>query len=155
MGSDGGLLASPVVHHRLPISPAERFDVVIDFAQYAVGDQVTLANRFGDGSTAQVMQFRVVREERDDSPIRLGSRKLSGSILAARSRRAASASTAAKSTATRADHRRRRAVQPRDDPTRQATPGPARDLRGNIHHLIHVHLAHFQVLSCRRQPSGA
>ena len=69
VGSDGGLLASPVSHRRLPISPAERFDVVIDFSQYAVGDNVTLVNRFGDGSTAQVMQFRVVRNERDDSAI--------------------------------------------------------------------------------------
>jgi spore coat protein A len=67
VGSDGGLLASPVSHRRLPISPAERFDVVIDFSQYAVGDQITLMNRFGDGPTAQVMQFRVVRNERDDT----------------------------------------------------------------------------------------
>jgi spore coat protein A len=66
VGSDGGLLASPVSHRRLPISPAERFDVVIDFSPYAVGDQITLMNRFGDGPTGQLMQFRVVRNERDD-----------------------------------------------------------------------------------------
>jgi spore coat protein A, manganese oxidase len=48
IGSDGGLLASPIAHHRLSISPAERFDVVIDFSQYSIGDQITLTNRFGE-----------------------------------------------------------------------------------------------------------
>ncbi|GIH20042.1 multicopper oxidase family protein [Rugosimonospora africana] len=67
VGSDGGLLDRPVGHDLVPIAQAERFDVVIDFGQYRVGDRVTLINRAGSGPTTVVMQFRVVREEADDS----------------------------------------------------------------------------------------
>jgi FtsP/CotA-like multicopper oxidase with cupredoxin domain len=44
IGSDGGLLERPVMHSRLPIASAERCDVVIDFSQYAVGDNILLRN---------------------------------------------------------------------------------------------------------------
>src|SRR5829696_1981209 len=69
VGSDVGLLSVPVSHERIPIAPAERFDVVIDFSEYAVGTEVTLKNRIGEGSTAQLMRFRVVRAERDNSSV--------------------------------------------------------------------------------------
>jgi FtsP/CotA-like multicopper oxidase with cupredoxin domain len=69
VGSDGGLLGAPLVHRTVPIAQAERFDVVIDFSKYAVGDEVTLKNRMGEGRTADVMRFRVTRRERDDSTV--------------------------------------------------------------------------------------
>ncbi|MFN2494295.1 MAG: multicopper oxidase family protein [Pseudonocardiaceae bacterium] len=69
VGSDGGLLAAPIRHTTLRIAPAERFDVVVDFAAYPVGSEVTLVNRLGWDATAQVMRFRVVRPARDDSTI--------------------------------------------------------------------------------------
>ena len=69
IGSDGGLLAAPVRHTALDVAPAERFDVVVDFAAYAVGSEVTLVNSLGTGAAAQVMRFRVVRTARDDSRI--------------------------------------------------------------------------------------
>ncbi len=82
IGSDGGLLAAPVVHRALDVAPAERFDVVVDFAAYPVGSEVTLVNRLGarrtasddaasaGGSTsADVMRFHVVRPARDDSRV--------------------------------------------------------------------------------------
>src|SRR5918996_1749111 len=69
VGSDGGLLGAPVSHVRIPIAPAERFDVIIDFSEYAVGTEVTLKNRVGEGSAAQLMRFLVVRAERDDSSV--------------------------------------------------------------------------------------
>ncbi|WP_440766909.1 multicopper oxidase domain-containing protein [Natronorubrum sp. DTA7] len=69
IGSDGGLLETPLSHDRLRISPAERFDVVIDFSNYSIGTEVTLTNRRGSGRTADVMQFEVTREESDKSEI--------------------------------------------------------------------------------------
>jgi spore coat protein A len=69
IGSDGGLLDKPVEHSSLVVAPAERFDVVIDFSGYAVGSDVTLVNRLGDGSTARVMRFKVARKAADDSSI--------------------------------------------------------------------------------------
>ena len=69
IGSDGGLLSEPVSHERLRISPAERFDVLIDFSQFPVGTEVTLTNRRGEGQLAEVMRFVVDREESDTSEV--------------------------------------------------------------------------------------
>ena len=69
VGSDGGLLGAPVRHRTLTVAQAERFDVIVDFSKYDVGDEITLENRMGRGRTAEVMRFRVVREESDGSEI--------------------------------------------------------------------------------------
>ncbi len=69
VGSDGGLLEAPTSHDRIFISPAERFDVVVDFSKYPVGTQVTLKNLEGEGRAADVMRFEVVREEKEESAV--------------------------------------------------------------------------------------
>ncbi|MEV1174388.1 multicopper oxidase family protein [Nonomuraea sp. NPDC049784] len=69
LGGDGGLLPAPVRHTTLRISPAERFDVVVDFSLYAVGSVVTLVNTAASGGASRVMQFRVTRKESDDSAV--------------------------------------------------------------------------------------
>jgi spore coat protein A len=69
VGSDGGLLGSPISHRTLTIAPAERFDVVIDFSKYPVGTKVTLKNRLGLGTTSRVMRFHVVRKEKEESTV--------------------------------------------------------------------------------------
>jgi spore coat protein A, manganese oxidase len=61
VGSDGGLLGAPLSHRTVLIAQAERFDVIVDFSRYPVGTEVTLKNRVGEGATADIMQFRVVR----------------------------------------------------------------------------------------------
>ena len=43
--------------------------MIIDFSRYPVGTKVTLKNRIGDGTTADVMQFHVTRKENDESAI--------------------------------------------------------------------------------------
>jgi FtsP/CotA-like multicopper oxidase with cupredoxin domain len=62
IGADQGLLAAPVRHDRLPIAPAERFDLLVDFGGLPIGSRVRLRNRLGTGRTADVMQFHVVRD---------------------------------------------------------------------------------------------
>ncbi|MGC4938803.1 multicopper oxidase family protein [Kribbella sp. DT2] len=69
VGADQGLLAGPVVHRDLPIAPAERYDVVVDFSGVPVGSRVRIVNRLGSGRTRDVMAFHVVRRARDDSRI--------------------------------------------------------------------------------------
>src|SRR5215203_2658260 len=69
VGSDGGLLEAPISHERILTSPAERFDVVIDFSRYPVGTQVTMKNLAGEGRTRDVMRFDVVREEKEESMV--------------------------------------------------------------------------------------
>ncbi|OXM60540.1 multicopper oxidase family protein [Amycolatopsis vastitatis] len=69
IGADQGLLAAPVTHAALPLGPAERYDVVVDFAGVPVGSRVRLVNRLGSGRTAEVMAFVVARGARDGSRV--------------------------------------------------------------------------------------
>jgi spore coat protein A, manganese oxidase len=69
VGSDRGLLGAPIPHRTIPIAPAERFDVLIDFSRYPLGTKVTLKNRLGDGTTSRVMRFHVVRKEKEESTV--------------------------------------------------------------------------------------
>jgi spore coat protein A len=59
IGSDGGLLAAPVHHDHIEVAPAERFDLIVDFAGYPPGSVVTMVDDFASGRTGEVMQFRV------------------------------------------------------------------------------------------------
>ena len=67
IGTDGGLLPAPVALNRLTLTPAERADVVIDFAGYAPGTVLRLVNDApapfpgtpGTGVVSNVLQLRV------------------------------------------------------------------------------------------------
>jgi spore coat protein A, manganese oxidase len=59
IASDGGLLEAPVSRNSIPLGPAERVDVVVDFRGFRAGAQVQLRNTLGSGSTATVMRFDV------------------------------------------------------------------------------------------------
>lgn len=71
IASDGGLLAAPAPVVELPIWPAERAEVVIDFSQFPVGSQVVLqhTDRDDPSATRPVMRFDVDREEADTSSL--------------------------------------------------------------------------------------
>jgi spore coat protein A len=69
IGSDGGLLAAPVVHDAIELASAERCDVVVDFSAVPVGTEVTMTNTLGTGRTREVLRFRVVRAAADDSAV--------------------------------------------------------------------------------------
>lgn len=60
IGSDAGLLSAPVPRSSIVLAPAERVDVIIDFAQVAGGTNLILQNLRGTGATSEVMQFRVM-----------------------------------------------------------------------------------------------
>jgi spore coat protein A, manganese oxidase len=81
IGSDSGLLSQPVMlttpNQALPVAIAERYEVIVDFSQYAIGQQVYLhnvmqGNDFSgtvrkDAVVYPFMQFDVVREASDDA----------------------------------------------------------------------------------------
>lgn len=69
IGTDGGLLGAPMIRNSFMLSPAERADVVIDFSNASVGDEIILQNLLGSGSTAEIMRFNVTRAESDDSVV--------------------------------------------------------------------------------------
>jgi spore coat protein A, manganese oxidase len=87
IGSDQGLLAQPVGHDTIKIAQAERFDVIVDFSRYTVGDQITLTNRLGRDGTSKVMRFVVARGATEDSqipPTLADVRRLQGSDVSVR-----------------------------------------------------------------------
>jgi FtsP/CotA-like multicopper oxidase with cupredoxin domain len=61
IAGDGGLLERPVTRRRLPLQPAERVDLVIDFRDYAPGTELVLHDEDGQGGTVAVMRFDVGR----------------------------------------------------------------------------------------------
>jgi spore coat protein A len=69
IGSDGGLLEAPVAHRTLRIAPAERFDVIVDFSRFRPGTSVTLRNQSATGSAANIMRFDIAHTARDESAI--------------------------------------------------------------------------------------
>jgi len=69
VGTEGGLLEAPAFGvGQLTIGPGERYDVVVDFAGYANGDEILLVNSapapFPNGSAdlPQVMKFHVTNQ---------------------------------------------------------------------------------------------
>lgn len=81
IGNDGNLLRQAVTSDNVTISPAERFDVVIDFSQFQHGDRINLMNiadqTSGKGRTGvfapmtskfaqKVLQFRVIGDSIPD-----------------------------------------------------------------------------------------
>ncbi|MGZ0153499.1 multicopper oxidase family protein [Kribbella sp. WER1] len=69
IGADQGLLGQPVTHRNLPIAPAERYDVIVDFGRVPVGSRVRIMNRLGSARTRDVLAFHVVRKAADPSRI--------------------------------------------------------------------------------------
>ncbi len=69
IGSDGGLLPRPVAHDSIHVSPGERYDVLVDFAAYPDGTEVTVRNRLEEGPTGYVMRFVVTARATEDARI--------------------------------------------------------------------------------------
>jgi spore coat protein A len=145
IGSDAGLLGRPQPLNAVLLAPAERADVIVDFSRYQVGTQITLVNGLAGGRTGQVMRFRVARHGKEDSVIL--------STLADFEPLDRSSATV-----TRTFHFNRQGDHAWDvngqvfDPDRDdARPelGATEIWRfdGDANHPIHLHLAHFQVLS--------
>ncbi|MFF9624530.1 multicopper oxidase domain-containing protein [Streptomyces griseosporeus] len=154
IGSDQGLLAAPVTHTSLPIAPAERHDVLVDFAGLPAGSRVRLRNRLGTGRTAEVMAFRIARSAKDDSRV---PAVLAGDLP--RWRR--SEATAVRDFAFRAGktaHGRGwviggRAFDPaRTDVRTRLGAVEVWRLVADVHHPVHLHLVGFRVLSRGGRP---
>ena len=72
IASDGGLLPAPQPSVSIPLWPAERAEVVVDFSKYPLGTRIVLqhlADPADPASARPVMRFRVAREEQDNSSL--------------------------------------------------------------------------------------
>lgn len=147
IGSDGGLLETPLSHDRLRISPGERFDIIIDFSNYSIGTEVTLTNRRGSGKTAEVMQFEVTRDESDVSEIPptlappLGFPDPDNAVETRRFNFLAGMEGGMSTINLRSFDPERIDAKPKLDMTE------IWELDGDPAHPIHLHLVHFKVLS--------
>jgi len=151
IGSDGGLLERPVALQTLPIAPAERFDIILDLSQYAIGSSVFLTNEKAHDGTAEIMRFDIVRQEKDESSV---SDRLSDlerlDIQDAVATRLFDFSYGGGEQGWTINGRR-------FDPERMdARPKLGSTeiwkLRSDMHHPLHLHLAHFQVLGHAGRP---
>jgi FtsP/CotA-like multicopper oxidase with cupredoxin domain len=151
IGSDGGLLAQPIPHRSIRIAPSERFDVVVDFSKCAIGSQVTLRNKLGDGRTGRIMRFDVVRSERDESNV---PAKLSD-IPAPRPEEAV-LTRVFDFSFRRASHDWTINGNPFEVSRMDARPklGSVEiwQMRADFSHPLHLHLVHFQVLGHSGRP---
>ena len=152
IGSDGGLLGAPVRRRTIRIAPAERFDVVIDFAQFHPGTSVALVNREATGgNTDRIMRFDIVRKEREEAQI-----PALLSDLPPADHRSASVTRDFKFSYRRG--MKSWTINGKDfDPARMDAR-PKLDateiwrLETDFSHPLHLHLVHFQVLSHSGRP---
>jgi len=163
IGSDVGLLESPVRLHKLEIAPAERYDLIVDFSAYQSGDVITLRNELGNGKTALVMQFRVSgkADEYSQIPSRLSEiERLAASDALVRRRFVFARGVARNSSHTSVTPVAMWTIngQPFDpmriDADVELGATEIWRITTNVHHPVHLHLAHFQVLSRNGGPPG-
>jgi FtsP/CotA-like multicopper oxidase with cupredoxin domain len=82
IGTEGGLLPTPIVQREIHITPAERYEVVVDFAA-AAGQTITMVNKLESGKLGLVMQFRVGSGSVVDTsnPLAPGTRLMAPDLL--------------------------------------------------------------------------
>ncbi|GAA5039371.1 multicopper oxidase family protein [Actinopolymorpha pittospori] len=149
VGADQGLLAAPVTHRFLPIAPAERYDVIVDFAGVPVGSSVRILNRLGSGHTRDVMAFRVARRAADHSRV---PRVLAHDLPTWRRSDAARVRDFSfRAGRMRGGHGWLIGGQPfdpaRTDVTVRLGDVEVWRLVADVHHPVHLHLVGFRVLS--------
>jgi spore coat protein A len=155
IASDGGLLERPLEHTAVLLAPGERCEVIVDFAAFAPGAQVTLRNSLGTGNTREVMRFRVTSRGNDDSRI---PQRLSR-IEPLRPGRAVRTRTWRFRRAPTGEHPGwlvdDRAFDPdRIDADVQLGEVEIWRFTSDLHHPVHVHLDPFQVLTRRGDDPG-
>jgi spore coat protein A len=155
IASDGGLLERPVEHSAVLLSPGERCEVVVDFAAFAPGTEITMRNGLGSGPTGEVMRFRVTGRAGDDSRV---PPQLSR-IEPLRADRAVRTRTWTFRRAPTGQHPGwlldGRAFDPeRIDADVRLGETEVWRFTSDLHHPVHVHLDPFQVLSRRRAGPG-
>ncbi|MEN3305296.1 MAG: hypothetical protein V7603_1498 [Micromonosporaceae bacterium] len=153
IGSDGGLLERPVRHTVLDIAPGERFDVVIDFGGYPVGQAVTVRNLLGAGSTRDVVRFHVARKAVDESglPDRLSTVERLDPRSARRTRNLVFGNAQDHTWTINGHH----FSTARADITTALGDVEIWRFATDFHHPIHLHLVHFQVLARNSTGPGA
>lgn len=148
IGTDGGLMAAPMVRRSLLMAPAERLDVIVDFRTYRPGARVRLTNLNGGEGTSDLLEFRVTGpDDREPwvAPDRLSEIPVLDPAQAVRTRSFAFARVPTEDGAQfHISHRMFDADTIAADPRRGDLE--IWEFTSDLAHPIHVHNAHFQVL---------
>lgn len=155
IGSDGGLLTAPVERPQVEPAPGERIDAVVDFGLLPVGTEVTMVNTLGQGPTGEVMRFRVTRRARDESRLPATLTDADPVVPDAN----ATVRTFAFTRGRVGDHAGWTINGQAFDPDTALADVPLDETEiwrfsTDVHHPIHVHLDHFQVLRRRGVAPG-
>jgi len=59
IASDGGLLERAITRTTVPLHPAERIELLVDFRRFRPGSELVLHNLLGEANTKAVMRFDV------------------------------------------------------------------------------------------------
>ncbi|GIF39115.1 spore coat protein A [Actinoplanes xinjiangensis] len=144
IGSDAGLLATALPREDVLLAPGERCDVIADFTGLPAGTEVTMGNALGEGPAADVMRFVITGPAADDSriPERLSALPVLEKTRAVTERQFDFRFGGGRWTIN---------DQPYDPAAtlcsvREGTVELWR-FTSDFHHPVHVHMAHFQVLS--------
>ena len=149
IGSDLGLLHRPVRHDDILVSPGERYDILVDFSAYPPGTSVHLRNLGEIGPTSHIMRFDVVRRARDDARI---PDRLDGDLPPAGPERAVADRTFSffsgpEGTGLPAMINFRPFDGGRIDAEVALDSTEVWDITADPDHPVHLHLAHFRVIS--------
>ena len=151
IGTDGGLLAAPINQSNIVIAPAQRFDVIVDFGAFKVGDEITMTNHADTGSVSSIMRFKVDRTIKDTTSIPAKLSKIQ--II-----NASSISTHRKMNFRRGDRGFVINGHSFDPQTSEATVKNGTTELWTIHadfeHPVHLHIANVQVVSRNGGPPG-
>jgi spore coat protein A len=151
IGSDGGLLSAPITHSAIRVAPSERFDVVVDFSRFKPGTHVRLINRIATGSARNIMRLEIVSSERDESAV---LPVLSSSVIP--DRRHVVMTREFDFAYQRFGHgwtiNGKRFDPARMDARPRLDTTEIWRLKTDFSHPLHLHLAHFQVLSHSGRP---
>lgn len=151
IGTDGGLLAAPIDQPNLVIAPGQRFDVIIDFGLFAVGDEITMINQAGEGSVASVMRFTVDRSIVDATSVPGTLSKIQVVDPSSISTRRDMSFRRDKGRFVINDH----AFDPQvSEATVRNETTELWTIHANFEHPVHVHIANLQVVSRNGGPPG-
>ncbi|PZF79752.1 multicopper oxidase family protein [Jiangella anatolica] len=159
IAGDGGLLPAPVPVRSVPLAPAERVEVVIDFSRYPIGTQIVLRNSLTIFGTApEVMRFDVTR------PASSGYHPLPAKLVPVRRLKESSARVRREFTLNldpvtgkmvingKEFDPERVDIEPRLGDTEIWTIVNAEKPALPIPHVFHTHLVRFQILDRNGQP---
>ncbi len=150
VGTESGLLPAPVSRQHILLGPAERADIIVDFAGL-LDQNITLLNLAGQQSTSEIMQFRVNSHVTDDSSVPSTLRPLPDLGTPVVTRTFAFGHTDGHWTINGLTY----------DPNRvdaQPVLGTTerwilQNTTGEWHHVIHIHLTNHQIISRNGVPA--